>query len=56
MTLRVSDLQSDIDLDSIRNFCDVLEADAWIDFAAFKPVFVVAVISKEIIPLIEKEK
>ena len=33
-----------------------LEADAWIAFAAFKPGFVVAVISKEIIPLVEKEK
>ena len=33
-----------------------LEADAWIAFAAFKPGFVVAVICKETIPLIEKEK
>ena len=56
MTLRVSDLQSDIDLDSIRNSCDVWEADAWIAGAAFKVGFVVAVISKEIIPLVEKEK
>lgn len=33
-----------------------LEADAWIASAAFKPVFVVAFFSKEIIPLVEKEK